>query len=120
MTAVDISVASPRELSPASILAHVSRSSKPMSCFAPQCAAARNFLFSAAGRGCRLVDMKVEEYKPVVKAVVFEEETFLKLTLSKKLRDDGTPWVRVSVRPVLVRGRNKNCACHISEPDHLQ
>ena len=78
-----------------------------MSCFAPQWAAGRNFLFSAAGRACKLVDMKVEEYKPVVRAEVFEEETFLNLTLSKKLRDDGTPWVRVSVRPVLVRGRRE-------------
>jgi hypothetical protein len=50
--------------------------------------------------------MAESEYRPVVKGQVLEEETFLRLTLSKKLRDDA-PWVRVTVRPVLVKGRRE-------------
>ncbi len=47
--------------------------------------------------------MENVEYKPAVKAKVLDERTFLKLTLSKKLRDDGTPWMRITVRPVAVK-----------------
>lgn len=49
--------------------------------------------------------MPEPDHKSVVRGEVFEERTFLGLTLSKRLRDDDTPWSKVTVRPVLVRGR---------------
>ncbi|MGQ9629875.1 MAG: class I SAM-dependent methyltransferase [bacterium] len=42
-----------------------------------------------------------------MKRAVLDEEKFLRLTLSGKLRGDVTPWVKVSVRPVLIGGRRE-------------
>jgi len=47
--------------------------------------------------------MENEDYRAVVKATVLEEQTFIKLILSKPLRQLETPWTRITVRPVLVR-----------------
>ena len=44
------------------------------------------------------------DYRAVVKGEVAEEETFLRLTLSKPV-DSDAPWKKISVRPVLVGGR---------------
>ncbi|MFO7900627.1 MAG: SAM-dependent methyltransferase [Planctomycetota bacterium] len=41
--------------------------------------------------------------KQVVKGEVFSEETFVKLVLSNPLRGKENPYVRVTVRPVLIR-----------------
>jgi len=46
------------------------------------------------------------EHKGVVKGHVLEEETFLRLTLSKPL-DPDAPWKKISVRPVLAGGRRQ-------------
>lgn len=48
-----------------------------------------------------------EDYTSIVKGAVLDEETFLRLTLSQKLREDGTPWIKISVRPVLIRGQRQ-------------
>ena len=48
-----------------------------------------------------------DDYKAIVRSVVLDEETFLGLTLSKKLREDGTPWTRIRVRPVLIGSRRE-------------
>ena len=47
--------------------------------------------------------MDKPDYKAVVRAEVFEQASFLKLTLSNKLRDDATPWLKLSVRPVAIK-----------------
>lgn len=47
------------------------------------------------------------DYKEIVKDAVLNEDTFLRLTLSNKLHDDGTPWVKITVRPVLIKGKRK-------------
>lgn len=44
-------------------------------------------------------------YRALVKGAVMDDQTFLRLTLSKKLREDGTPWEKITVRPVRIRGR---------------
>ena len=48
-----------------------------------------------------------EDCKVIVKRVVLDEKAFLRLTLSKKLRGDGTPWTKISVRPVIIKGRRE-------------
>jgi SAM-dependent methyltransferase len=44
------------------------------------------------------------DYKTIAKNAVLDEKAFLRLTLSKKLREDATPWTKISVRPVLIKG----------------
>jgi len=63
--------------------------------------------------------MADEDYRAAVKGAVLEEETFLRLTLSKKLRDDGLPWVRISIRPVLVRGRREMQFSYFDPKKHV-
>lgn len=46
-----------------------------------------------------------DDYKTLVQSAVRDADTFLRLTLSNKLRDDGTPWLRISVRPVRIKDR---------------
>lgn len=46
-----------------------------------------------------------DDYKALVKGAVLDEETFLRLTLSGRRREGSTPWAKISVRPVLIRGR---------------
>ena len=48
-----------------------------------------------------------DNYKGKLKGAVLDEGTFLRLTLSKKLGEDSTPWVKISLRPVLVKGERK-------------
>ena len=48
-----------------------------------------------------------EDYGATVKEAVFQEETFLRLTLSGKVRGKDVPWVKIVVRPVLVKGRRQ-------------
>lgn len=45
------------------------------------------------------------DYKALVKNAVLDERTFIGLTLSKKLHEDAAPWIRVRVRPVLIKGQ---------------
>lgn len=47
------------------------------------------------------------DYRQMVKSAAADESTFLRLTLSKPLREDASLWVKVVVRPVLVRGRRR-------------
>jgi len=49
--------------------------------------------------------MSDEDYRASVRAAVLAEGTFLRLTLSRPLRREGLSWVRVGVRPVLVKAR---------------
>jgi SAM-dependent methyltransferase len=48
-----------------------------------------------------------DDYGAAVRAAVLDEETFLRLTASGKARGAGAPWVKVVVRPVLVRERTR-------------
>lgn len=48
--------------------------------------------------------MENADYREVVKAAVLEEQTFIKLILSKPLGRHEAPWTRITVRPVLVKG----------------
>jgi SAM-dependent methyltransferase len=47
------------------------------------------------------------DYRTAVTAAVLDEETFLRLTASGKMRGEQTPWLKVVVRPVLVQGRRR-------------
>ena len=47
------------------------------------------------------------DYKAVVKAAVMDEQSFLRMTLSRKLRRDAGEWVKVVVRPVTVKGNRR-------------
>jgi len=46
-----------------------------------------------------------EEYLEIVRSSVLDGATFLRATLGHNLRDDGSPWVKVNLRPVLVGGQ---------------
>lgn len=48
-----------------------------------------------------------QDYKALLKTAVADEGSFIKLTFSKKARYDETPWVRVVVRPVIVKGKRR-------------
>ncbi|HEX3045997.1 MAG TPA: SAM-dependent methyltransferase [Bacillota bacterium] len=48
-----------------------------------------------------------EDYRVVVKKAFVGEGSFVQMTFSHKLKDDGTPWIRVKVRPVNLRGEQK-------------
>jgi SAM-dependent methyltransferase len=48
-----------------------------------------------------------EDYRAVVKQAFLEQDLFVQMTFSHKLRDDGTPWIRVKVRPVNLKGEQK-------------
>ena len=47
--------------------------------------------------------MATDDYKAAVRRAVLEG-SFLKATFSKRLREDDTPWIRVALRPVFVKG----------------
>src|ERR671939_199351 len=44
------------------------------------------------------------EYKELVKKAILEEENLTRATLSGSLPGQTVPWIRVVIRPVLVRG----------------
>ena len=48
-----------------------------------------------------------DDYKAIVKSAVLDEQTFLGLTLSQKLREDATPWTKIRLRPVLIKGHRE-------------
>jgi SAM-dependent methyltransferase len=47
------------------------------------------------------------DYRARLAAAVLDEQTFLRLTASGRTRGSGAPWIKVVVRPVLVRGRRR-------------
>ena len=47
----------------------------------------------------------MDDYRTLIKRAAADERTFLRLTLSGKLRKASAPWVRVVARPVLIKGR---------------
>ena len=49
----------------------------------------------------------MSDYKILVKNAVQDTSAFLRLTLSKKRGADSTPWIKVSLRPILIRGQRK-------------
>ena len=49
--------------------------------------------------------MVEEDYREILRTTALDDGSFARMTLSKKLSDDGLPWVKVVVRPVLVKGR---------------
>jgi SAM-dependent methyltransferase len=51
--------------------------------------------------------MSEQDYKAVVKRAAADEKGFVRLTLSGRLRGDDTPWIKVTVRPVLIRGERR-------------
>ena len=50
-------------------------------------------------------DNPCDDYKALIKSAIRDEEAFLRLTLSQKRGDDSTPWIKIGVRPILVKGR---------------
>jgi SAM-dependent methyltransferase len=48
-----------------------------------------------------------EDYRATVKAAVMDEGSFIRMTLSRKVRRDETPWVKIVVRPVEVKARRR-------------
>lgn len=46
-------------------------------------------------------------YQTLIKNAVYDEATFIHLTFSNKLRDDETPWIKIKIRPVLIKGRRQ-------------
>jgi len=48
-----------------------------------------------------------DDYGAAVRAAVLDTETFLRLTASGKARGADVPWVKVVVRPVVVRGTRR-------------
>ena len=55
----------------------------------------------------RLLNPSNQDYKTLIFEAVRDENAFLRMTLSKRLRDDGTNWVKIVVRPVTVKGKRK-------------
>ena len=49
----------------------------------------------------------MEDYKTTIRNVIVDECNFLKLTLGGKPAEDASPWIKVIVRPVQVKGRRK-------------
>ncbi len=52
-------------------------------------------------------NLSPQDSNALVRDAVANQETFLRLTLSGELRGAEVPWVKVTVRPVLVRGRRQ-------------
>ena len=50
---------------------------------------------------------KDEDYQNLVRAAVLDARHFLRLTLSNRAPGAESPWVKVVIRPVVVRGRRK-------------
>jgi len=48
-----------------------------------------------------------KDHFPTVRDAALDEQTFLRLTASGKLRGADAPWIKVVVRPVLVQGRRR-------------
>jgi|APSaa5957512622_1039677.scaffolds.fasta_scaffold29078_4 hypothetical protein len=48
-----------------------------------------------------------EDYKDLLKTSIFREESFLRLTLSGKIRGKDAPWIKAVVRPIELRGKLK-------------
>ena len=48
-----------------------------------------------------------DDYKATIKAAVADEGSFVRMTLSRKLKRDETPWVKIVARPVMVKGRRR-------------
>jgi SAM-dependent methyltransferase len=46
-------------------------------------------------------------YQTLIKNAVLNEATFIHLTFSNKLRDDQTLWIKIKIRPVLIKGRRQ-------------
>lgn len=60
-----------------------------------------------------------DDYKAVVKSAVLDEETFIRLTLSKKLREDATPWTKIRLRPLLIKGRREMQFSYFDARKHI-
>jgi len=48
-----------------------------------------------------------DDHKALIRTMALDRDAFLGMTLSRKLYDDGTPWIRIRLRPVLIRGERK-------------
>lgn len=46
-----------------------------------------------------------EDYKTTVAEAVLNDQTFVRLTLSGQMSSQAPPWVKISIRPVLIRSR---------------
>ena len=46
-----------------------------------------------------------QNYQTLIKMAALDQATFIQLTFSHKLRDDETPWNKIKVRPVLIKGQ---------------
>ncbi|MCL6589203.1 MAG: SAM-dependent methyltransferase [Firmicutes bacterium] len=48
-----------------------------------------------------------DDYREIVKQAFLDNASFVQMTFSHKLRDDGTPWTRIKVRPVDLKDGRK-------------
>ncbi len=49
----------------------------------------------------------MHDYKILIKNAIEDTNAFLRLTLSKKRGADSTPWIKISLRPILIQGQRK-------------
>ena len=49
----------------------------------------------------------IEDHRELVRDAVLDADGFIRLTLDRRLREDATPWVKIVVRPVVVKGRRR-------------
>jgi SAM-dependent methyltransferase len=52
-------------------------------------------------------DHRAQNYQTLIKTAVLDEASFIHLTFSNKLREDGTPWIKIKIRPVLIKGKRQ-------------
>lgn len=45
------------------------------------------------------------DYQQLIRDAILHDEAFIKATFSGQKRDDSAPWIKVTIRPVLLRGK---------------
>ena len=65
------------------------------------------------------MDGQRDDYKALVKSAVLDEEAFLGLTLSQKLREDTNPWTKIRLRPVLIKERREMQFSYFDVKKHI-
>lgn len=49
----------------------------------------------------------MSDYKEPITRAFSQTDTFVRLTLSRKMADEAVPWIKITVRPVMLRGRRE-------------
>ncbi len=66
------------------------------------------------------VDEQIRGYRAAVTEAVLDGDTFLRLTMSGKVRGQQTPWVKVVARPVAARRKRGIQVSYFSDKKNLQ